>query len=411
MVAHEAPVYAGLGAEIAARVTEQCFYHLEAPVLRVGGFATPYPPSRLEDHYLPDLDRILDAVDRIAGVLMTELKEFRLPDVGEGLTEADIVAWHVKPGDAVETNQIIVEIETAKAVVELPSPWDGTVARLLAEEGQTVDVGTPIITVDVGGDKGDGAERSVVPAAADADAAPPERQAVLVGYGVKASATTRRARKTAPAVAARAARTAGNAPRCRPWTRSRPSRCRSPDEHPRGYGAGAGQAAGAQAGQGPGHQPGGPGGHRARRLDHPGRRAAGGRWNRGPFGRKIWANGRPAWSRCPAGSARAARSASRSAGCASTWPRPWSSSAFTAPHVTEFLQVDVTETMAAVRRVRDLPEYADVRVSPLLFVARALLVAVARQPGDQRVLGRGGAGDRGQAPGQPGHRRGLRPRA
>ncbi|HEY6788594.1 MAG TPA: alpha-ketoacid dehydrogenase subunit beta [Trebonia sp.] len=64
VVAHEAPVYSGLGAEIAARVTEACFYHLEAPVLRVGGFATPYPPSRLEEHYLPDLDRILDAVDR-----------------------------------------------------------------------------------------------------------------------------------------------------------------------------------------------------------------------------------------------------------------------------------------------------------------------------------------------------------
>jgi pyruvate dehydrogenase E1 component beta subunit len=67
VVAHEAPVFAGLGAEIAARVTERCFYHLEAPVLRVGGFATPYPPSRLEEHYLPDLDRILDAVDRTFG--------------------------------------------------------------------------------------------------------------------------------------------------------------------------------------------------------------------------------------------------------------------------------------------------------------------------------------------------------
>jgi 2-oxoisovalerate dehydrogenase E1 component beta subunit len=67
VVAHEAPVYMGLGAEIAARVTEQCFYHLEAPVLRVGGFATPYPASRLEDHYLPDLDRILDGVDRAFG--------------------------------------------------------------------------------------------------------------------------------------------------------------------------------------------------------------------------------------------------------------------------------------------------------------------------------------------------------
>jgi len=143
---------------------------------------------------------------------MTELKEFKLPDVGEGLTEADIVAWHVKPGDQVEVNQIIVEIETAKAVVELPSPWDGTVARLLAEEGQTVDVGTPIIAVDVSGTgpavaaENDLAERSVVPAPATAAPppvaeAPPERQAVLVGYGVKASSTTRRARKV-PAAAA-----------------------------------------------------------------------------------------------------------------------------------------------------------------------------------------------------------------
>src|ERR1700741_241962 len=144
---------------------------------------------------------------------MTELKEFRLPDVGEGLTEADIVAWHVKPGDQVEVNQIIVEIETAKAVVELPSPWDGTVARLLAEEGQTVDVGTPIIAVEVSGlgagpavaGKTDSAERSVVPAPATASQSPGEasqvepdqdgRQSVLVGYGVKASSTTRRARK------------------------------------------------------------------------------------------------------------------------------------------------------------------------------------------------------------------------
>src|ERR1700727_2520707 len=101
---------------------------------------------------------------------MTELKEFKLPDVGEGLTEADIVAWHVKPGDQVEVNQIIVEIETAKAVVELPSPWDGTVVRLLAEEGQTVDVGGPIIAVDVSGAgpavaaKTDSAERAAGPA-------------------------------------------------------------------------------------------------------------------------------------------------------------------------------------------------------------------------------------------------------
>ena len=64
VVVHEAALTGGLGAEIAARVTEECFYSLEAPVLRVGGFSTPYPPSRLEEHYLPDLDRVLDAVDR-----------------------------------------------------------------------------------------------------------------------------------------------------------------------------------------------------------------------------------------------------------------------------------------------------------------------------------------------------------
>src|ERR1700691_4227502 len=153
---------------------------------------------------------------------MAELKEFRLPDVGEGLTEADIVAWHVKPGDQVEVNQIIVEIETAKAVVELPSPWDGTVARLLAEEGQTVDVGVPIIAIDVAASP-DFSERPPVPAPATEsapaagetpDQAPtdqaqpdkPERQAVLVGYGVKASSTTRRARKTVPAIAVAAPR-------------------------------------------------------------------------------------------------------------------------------------------------------------------------------------------------------------
>jgi 2-oxoisovalerate dehydrogenase E1 component beta subunit len=67
VVAHEAPVTGGLGAEIAARITEECFYQLEAPVLRVGGFSTPYPPSKIEEHYLPDLDRVLDAVDRTFG--------------------------------------------------------------------------------------------------------------------------------------------------------------------------------------------------------------------------------------------------------------------------------------------------------------------------------------------------------
>ncbi|WP_329169314.1 alpha-ketoacid dehydrogenase subunit beta (plasmid) [Streptomyces sp. NBC_01267] len=64
VIVHEAPVFFGSGAEIAARITERCFYHLEAPVLRVGGYHSPYPPARLEQEYLPGLDRVLDAVDR-----------------------------------------------------------------------------------------------------------------------------------------------------------------------------------------------------------------------------------------------------------------------------------------------------------------------------------------------------------
>src|ERR1700722_4121587 len=114
-------------------------------------------------------------------------KEFKLPDVGEGLTEADIVSWHVKPGDSVQVNQIIVDIETAKAVVELPSPYAGTVSALLVEEGQTVDVGTPIIAVDVPSE-GDAEPEPAQPAGREKQA-PATRQPVLVGYGVKPGST------------------------------------------------------------------------------------------------------------------------------------------------------------------------------------------------------------------------------
>src|SRR5271165_3475980 len=294
---------------------------------------------------------------------MTELKEFKLPDAGEGLTEADIVAWHVKPGDQVEDGQIIVEVETAKAVVELPSPWDGTVARLLAEEGQTVEVGVPIIAIEVTGaagaqptvalsgqEKTDYAERTEVAAPSPADSPgtdKPERQAVLVGYGVKASSTTRRARKTPqpaapgePAVRALAkppvrklakdlgislAELAGSGPEG-VITRDDVQRAAAADTQPRSVKNGAGA------------------GHLTAGVSPGGEERIGVRGVRKHMAAAMV------------------------------------SSAFTAPHVTEFLQVDVTETMAAVRRVRELPEFAGLRVSPLLFVARALLIAVARHP-------------------------------
>jgi 2-oxoisovalerate dehydrogenase E2 component (dihydrolipoyl transacylase) len=300
---------------------------------------------------------------------MTELKEFRLPDVGEGLTEADIVSWHVKPGDQVEDGQIIVEIETAKAVVELPSPWDGTVARLLVEEGQTVDVGTPIIAVEVSGgpavaSKTDSAERSVVPAAVTEAPPPaaeqPERQAVLVGYGVKASSTTRRARKVPAAAAAK--------PALAPEPALAPATVRALAKPPvrrlaKDLGINLAQLSGS-----------GPDGTITRDDVQ---RAAGGTTDRSAPEREE--NGARTVSLAalpsPGGEERIPIRGVRKHMAAAMV-----SSAFTAPHVTEFLQVDVTETMAAVRRIRDLPEYADVRVSPLLLVARALLVAVRRRP-------------------------------
>ena len=297
------------------------------------------------------------------------VKEFKLPDVGEGLTEADIVAWHVKPGDLVEDGQIIVEIETAKAVVELPCPWDGTVARLLAEEGQTVEVGVPIIAVEVG--TSDSAERAEVAAPASAESASDDEagaHSILVGYGVKASATTRRARRTA----------AG-----RPETAEVPTAPEEPVEPPevpaepgvpaarvlakppvRKLAKDLGISLAALAGSGPDGSITRDDVQRAAETGAPARSAESGNGSRTATAATV-----------PGGEERIAVRGVRKHMAAAMV-----SSAFTAPHVTEFLQVDVTETMAAVRRVRELPEFAELRVSPLLFAARALLVAVARHP-------------------------------
>ncbi len=320
---------------------------------------------------------------------MTELKEFKLPDAGEGLTEADIVAWHVKPGDQVEDGQIIVEVETAKAVVELPSPWDGTVARLLAAEGETVEVGAPIIAIEVAGaggpptvapsgqERADHAERAGVAAPAPADSpgtGKPERTAVLVGYGVKASSTTRRARKTPQPVAAAAAR---------PETAEVPTGAAEPTE--------------------PLEPPAAPGAPAVRALAKPPVRKlakdlgislaklAGsgpdGVITRDDVQRAAAADAQPrsvkngaAAGHLTAGASPGGEERIPIRGVRKHMAAAMVSSAFTAPHVTEFLQVDVTETMAAVRRVRELPEFAGLRPSPLLFVARALLTAVARHP-------------------------------
>src|SRR3954463_5776575 len=100
---------------------------------------------------------------------MSDVRYFNLPDVGEGLTEAEIVAWKVKVGDTVKVNDIIVEIETAKSLVELPVPYAGTVTDLLVPEGETVPVGTPIIAVDTGVEDGTPSAPARGPAAAEDD--------------------------------------------------------------------------------------------------------------------------------------------------------------------------------------------------------------------------------------------------
>jgi len=314
---------------------------------------------------------------------MTQRREFRLPDVGEGLTEADIVSWRVKPGDSVQINQIIVDIETAKAVVELPCPFEGVVTSLLVAEGETVDVGTPIIAVDVAGADGSPAtpgEPSVPatvgpvdPAAIAAagprpgpdDLVPPvatgpapaspaspaeERQAVLVGYGVKASSTTRRVRK-APAGQGRSPEevSAGAKPAANGGGRPATVLAKPPV---RKLARDLGVDLAALAGTGPAGS--------ITRDDV--QRAAGGK----------------ALAALPKTAGQEERIPIR--GVRKHTAAAVAGSAFTAPHVTEFLQVEVGATMDTVARLRDLPEFAGLRVSPLLMVARALLIAVKRHP-------------------------------
>ncbi|MFI6787326.1 dihydrolipoamide acetyltransferase family protein [Nonomuraea sp. NPDC050383] len=340
-------------------------------------------------------------------------REFKLPDVGEGLTEAEIVRWHVKEGDAVKVNQIVVEIETAKSIVELPIPWDGVVGGLMAEEGQTVDVGAPIIAVDTaeeGGAPSQAAPSRAVPTQAaptqavgealadDMVPRPPvegavepgvhgspapkeERQAVLVGYGVKTSATKRRPRKSRPTGQPPAGQPpAGQPPAGQPAAvrsaivepvvadpvpaqRAVPARVAALAKPPvrklaRDLGVDLTTLTGT-----------GPHGSITRDDVHA---AAGSAQPAAPAGEATatsWTAARgPREERIPVKGVRKMTAQAMVA------------SAFTAPHVTEFLQVDVTETMAAVRRLRELPDFADVKVSPLLLVAKAVLVAARRHP-------------------------------
>jgi 2-oxoisovalerate dehydrogenase E2 component (dihydrolipoyl transacylase) len=351
---------------------------------------------------------------------MAELKNFKLPDVGEGLTEADIVRWHVQPGDTITVNQIIVEIETAKAVVELPSPYAGVVADLLVPEGESADVGTPIIAVQVGtgpltGGNGatPAAEQAGSVAAAVGDPElitttpaeggtepgmygtlkpkdPPaeaERQAVLVGYGVKLASTKRRPRKPVAGSAA-----AGEAPAAGPGTAAAPAD-QAPAPAARPAAASVPAASPAPASAAPAN------GRPAVLAKPPVRKLAkdlgvdlyqilgtgpDGVITRTDVEAAAAGQGTSVASSAVASSTRAPALLREERipikGVRKHMAAAMTASAFTMPHVTEFLQLDLTETMAATARLRKLPEFDGIRVSPLLFVAKALLIAANRNP-------------------------------
>ncbi|MFC5136707.1 dihydrolipoamide acetyltransferase family protein [Actinomycetospora rhizophila] len=257
---------------------------------------------------------------------------FTLPDVGEGLTEADILAWHVAVGDEVAVNQVIVEVETAKAAVELPCPFAGTVAELLVAEGETVAVGSPIIAVTVGAD-----EPSPQPATAEVEEAGGDAGSgsVLVGYGTSTARTQRRRRRPATPEPAAAS----------PGTRRPPA---TPPVRMLAKELGVDLAEVAFEGD------------RVRRED---------------VRRHVEATTAATTGAPPADERRVPIKGVRKATAAAM-----TASAFTAPHVTEFVTVDVTAMTETVERLKAHPAFADVRVTPLLLVARALLSAVRHFP-------------------------------
>lgn len=292
---------------------------------------------------------------------MPTFESFRLPDAGEGLTEAEIVEWHVAVGDTVAVNQPIVDIETAKSLVELPSPYAGVVAQILVEVGTTVDVGVPIIVIDT--DPGGavapapvaGQESAVV-----ADGEAPAKEAVLVGYGVGEQASARRAQAPSaiPLVVTPGAPVGTNEPPHHAHALAKPP----VRKLARDLGVDLDSV-----------NPTGPGGIVTREdlLAHSNNAQVralatypddAGWLSQGvvsPDGRQT---------RVPVKSVR-----KRTAEAMVT-------SAFTAPHVTVFHTVDVTKTMKLVARLREDREFADVRVTPLLIALKALLIAVDRHP-------------------------------
>lgn len=326
------------------------------------------------------------------------IREFKMPDVGEGLTEAEILKWYVQPGDTVTDGQVVCEVETAKAAVELPIPFDGAVHELRFGEGTTVDVGMAIITVDTDPSAGEPEATTEAPAApapastpaqapaesapapaeeADGEPEPEGRQPVLVGYGVSTSSTKRRPRKRpegeipspasepkpAPAPAPGPGVNGHGAPASAPVTGERPLAKPPVRKLAKDLGVDLNSVA-----------PSGPDGVVTREDVHAAASAA--------------APGAPAAPGTPAETAPAPAPVADAAretrvpvkGVRKATAQAMVSSAFTAPHVTEFVTVDVTRTVKLVRELKQDPDMEGVRINPLLLVAKAFLLAIRRHP-------------------------------
>ncbi|WP_405912859.1 2-oxo acid dehydrogenase subunit E2 [Streptomyces sp. NBC_00963] len=324
------------------------------------------------------------------------VREFKMPDVGEGLTEAEILKWYVAPGDTVTDGQVVCEVETAKAAVELPIPFDGVVRELRFPEGTTVDVGQVIITVGAPGSEQEPAavpQQIEQPAEQDAaqeagqdsgqEAQPAARQPVLVGYGVSEASTKRRARKSAApepeaapegtyyAPPAAAAPVAATPPAAAPvavpvngHTVSRPLAKPPVRKLAKDLGIDLTTVT-----------PSGPDGIITREDVH----AA-----------VAPAAQEPAPAAAPEQAAVAAPAPSVPSdaretripvkGVRKATAQAMVGSAFTAPHVTEFVTVDVTRTMKLVAELKTDKAFEGLRANPLLLIAKALLVAIKRNP-------------------------------
>lgn len=293
-------------------------------------------------------------------------REFKMPDVGEGLTDAEILKWYVAPGDTVTDGQIVCEVETAKAAVELPIPYDGVVHELRFTEGTTVDVGTPIISVDTAP-----AAPPEQPAAPGDGPSSGERQPVLVGYGVSDEPARRRTRK--PEAATATAPTLplnGHATPAEQLTKQWAKPLATPPVRKLAKDLGIDLAA---------VVPTGPDGVITRADVHA---AVAPAPAEPPAAVPVPV---PAPAPAPDPTAPVRGDAARETrtpikGVRKATAAAMVGSAFTAPHVTEFVTVDVTRTMRLVEELRADKEMAGARVNPLLLIARALLVAIRRNP-------------------------------